>query len=62
MELALFLNIIFVYSFPIEGLKDKIDRIYSIPKFLNPLIPELDPCPIFMQFRDVQRFTAIFLN
>ena len=37
----------------IEGLKDKInikiDRIPSIPKFLNPLMPELDLCPIFMQ-------------
>ena len=42
----------------IEGLKDKInqikiDRIPSIPKFLNPLIPKSDPGPIFMQFRDI---------
>jgi len=27
----------------------KIDRIPSIPKSLNPLIPQSDPCPIFMQ-------------
>jgi hypothetical protein len=51
----------------IEGLKDKInklkrDRIPSIPEFLNSSIPELDPCPIFMQSRDVQRFTTIFSN
>jgi hypothetical protein len=51
----------------IEGLKDKIynfkrDRIPSIPKFLNPSIPELDPGPILIQFLDVQRFTAICSN
>ena len=26
----------------------KIDRIHSIPKFLNPLIPKSDSCPIFI--------------
>jgi hypothetical protein len=48
----------------IEGLKDKINKLKEIEylQFLNSLIPELDPCPIFMQFRDVQKFTAIFLN
>ena len=34
-----------------------LDTIYV---YLRQIIPELDPCPIFMQFRDVQRFTAIF--
>ena len=32
-------------------------RIPSIPKSLN---PELDPCPIFMQFRDEQRSQSFF--
>jgi hypothetical protein len=48
----------------IEGLNDKINKLKEIEflQFLNPSIPELDPCPIFMQFRDVQRFIAIFSN
>jgi len=48
----------------IEGLKDKINKLKEIEflQFLNSSIPGLDPCPIFMQFRDEQRFTAIFSN
>jgi hypothetical protein len=39
-----------------------MNRIPSISQFLNSLIPKLDTCPIFMQFHDVQWFTAICLN
>jgi hypothetical protein len=35
-----------------ENQEIKIDRIHSIPKFLNPLIPQSDPGPIFMQSHD----------
>jgi hypothetical protein len=66
------LDTIYVYLYQIEelrnwgieGLKDKINNLKQIEflQFLNPKIPELDPCPIFMHFRDVQRFTAIFSN
>ncbi len=36
-----------------------LDTIYV---YLCQIIPELDPCPIIMQFLDVQKFTAIFSN
>ena len=46
----------------IEGLKDKINKLKKLDfhQFLNSSIPELDPCPIFMQFRQIENHSNFY--